>query len=82
MSTLTKAKKPARKTSRRPGKTADAIPGLLPVRTPPKAKATAGDLLRSMKDGSWDAAAAKCDWDIVERAVKNRSSSPRILHAS
>ncbi len=47
----------------------------------PPAKATAGDLLRRLRDGSYDAAAAKVDWDGVEWAVKNRRSS-RSLRAA
>ncbi len=48
----------------------------------PPAKATAGDLLRRLHDGSYDAAAAKVDWDSVEWAVKNRRSSRSLRAAS
>lgn len=50
--------------------------------TPPPAKATTADLLRSLRDGSYDAAAAKVDWDIVERVVSNRRSAPTLRAAS
>jgi hypothetical protein len=41
----------------------------------PAPNGTTKDLLASLKDGSFAAAAAKCDWAIVERAVKSRRSS-------
>lgn len=79
MSTLTKklaARKPA---VRRPtaGKLAleEEIRAAAGTRTPPPAKFTTADVLRSLRDGSFDQAAAKCDWDLVETTVKNRRSS-------
>lgn len=45
------------------------------TRTPPPGKSTTADLLRSLRDGSFDLAAAKCDWDIVGAVVKSRRSS-------
>lgn len=51
------------------------ILALVGTRTPPPAKSTTVDLLRSLRDGSFDKAAAKVDWDIVETVVKNRRSS-------
>ena len=69
MSTLAKTKKPARKIVARRG-----APPRVTLVLPP-AKATAGDLLRSLKDGSFDAAASKGDWAKVESAYKGRASS-------
>lgn len=70
MSTLTKKpsakKKPMRKVVAR--KSASRL-------IPPPARGSGDDLLKSLQDGSFDKAAAKVDWDMVESACKNRRSS-------
>lgn len=59
---------------------ASHLPAGVKIRTPAP-KATAGDLLASLEDGSFDAAAAKGDWAVVERVVKSRASA-RALRAA
>jgi hypothetical protein len=89
MKTLTKpaAKKPlvkrlARKSAgRKPSATTNVDSEVVRL-TPPPAKATTADLLRSLRDGSYDAAAAKVDWDIVERVVSDRRSATTLRAAS
>jgi hypothetical protein len=82
MSTVA-AKKPTarRKPTRLATKTKTAA-SLAPKLTPlPAPTGTTKDLLTSLKDGSFAAAAAKCDWAIVERAVKSRRSSRHLRAA-
>jgi hypothetical protein len=87
MSTLTKPKAAARKTVSKPAaKRRIAAPKVknIDVEAPlplPPAKTTVAALLRSLNDGSFDAAAAKGDWAKVELAYRNRSSS-RLLRKS
>jgi hypothetical protein len=84
MSTLT-TKPAARKVRRRPAAKKltleQEILSLVGTRTPPPAKATTADLLRSLHDGTFDAAAAKIDWARVELAYKSRASSSLLRSA-
>lgn len=80
MSTLTKkpaARKPVprRRPSAKKLTLEQEILPLVGTRTPPPSKFTAADLLRDLHDGTFDAAAAKCDWARVELAHKSRASS-------
>lgn len=84
MSTLTKkpaAQKTLRKAVKRKTASGSRIGRLAACLPLPPSKGTAADLLRSIHDGSFDRAAAKVNWDMVESAYKNRHSS-RAVRAS